>query len=103
MRKTISAMDARHNFGQVMNEVFLRGDEYIIERAGKPLVVMISVDKYEQLQHIRDEAKNIFFQIVDKIHERNKGLSPQIIEREVDDAVQAVRAATKQKAKPASA
>ena len=101
MRKTISAMEARHNFGQVMNEVFLRDDEYVIERAGKPLVVMISVDKYKQLQQAQEEARKAFFQVVDKTHERNKDLKPQVIEQEVDDAVRAVRAARQRKGQSA--
>jgi hypothetical protein len=36
--RKISALKARQNLGQVMNEVALRGDDYIIERAGRPLV-----------------------------------------------------------------
>ncbi|WP_244085134.1 type II toxin-antitoxin system Phd/YefM family antitoxin [Desulforhabdus sp. TSK] len=50
MQKTISAMKARQNLGQVMNEVALRGDDYIIERAGKPLVAIIPIEKYQKLQ-----------------------------------------------------
>ena len=36
--KVISAMEARRRFGEIMNRVALRGERYIIERAGKPLV-----------------------------------------------------------------
>jgi len=50
MHKTISALKARQNLGQVMNEVALRGDEYIIERAGKPLVAMITMGKRDRGQ-----------------------------------------------------
>lgn len=31
-------MEARRRFGEIMNRVALRGDRYIIERAGKALV-----------------------------------------------------------------
>jgi hypothetical protein len=37
MYKKISALKVRQNLGQIMNEVSLTGDKYIIERAGKPL------------------------------------------------------------------
>ena len=50
MLKKVSAIKARQNLGQIMNEVFLKEDEYIIERAGKPLVAIISVEKYWQMQ-----------------------------------------------------
>ncbi len=36
--KVISAMEARRRFGEIMNRVVLRGERYIIKRAGKPLV-----------------------------------------------------------------
>jgi len=41
--KTISAMKARRSFGEIMNRVALRGDTYVIERAGKPLVRIVPV------------------------------------------------------------
>ncbi len=46
-----------------MNEVSLRGDEYIIERAGKPLVAMISIEKYQSMQEEVDK----FFESLDKL------------------------------------
>ena len=36
--KVISAMEARRRFGEIMNRVALRGERYIIKRAGKALV-----------------------------------------------------------------
>ena len=50
MYKRISALKARQNLGQVMNEVALKGDDYIIERAGKALVAVIPIEKYQSLQ-----------------------------------------------------
>ena len=50
MYKRISALKARQNLGRVMNEVALKGDDYIIERAGKPLVAVIPIKKYQSLQ-----------------------------------------------------
>jgi prevent-host-death family protein len=50
MYKRISALKARQNLGQVMNEVALKGDDYIIERAGKPLVAVIPIEKYQSLR-----------------------------------------------------
>ncbi|MBI5074978.1 MAG: type II toxin-antitoxin system Phd/YefM family antitoxin [Nitrospirae bacterium] len=46
MLKTVSAIKARQNLGQVMNEVSLKDDEYIVERSGKPLVAIIPIEKY---------------------------------------------------------
>jgi len=52
MLKKISAMKVRQNLGQVMNEVALRGDDYVVERAGKPLVAIIPMEKYRKIQGI---------------------------------------------------
>jgi len=38
----VSATKVRQNLGHVMNEVALKSDEYIVERAGKPLVAVIT-------------------------------------------------------------
>jgi prevent-host-death family protein len=63
MYKRISALKARQNLGQVMNEVALKGDDYIIERAGKPLVAVIPIRKYESLRQELDE----FFESLSKM------------------------------------
>ena len=60
MIKKVPALKARQNLGQVMNEVALRGDEYIVERAGKPLVAIISMDKYKMLEK-KSPKPHLFF------------------------------------------
>lgn len=50
MIKTITAMKARQNLGTIMNEVSFAGDEFIIERAGKPMAVIVSVDKFYEMK-----------------------------------------------------
>ncbi len=67
MLKKISAMKARQNLGQIMNEVSLKGDDYIIERAGKPLVAVVSLEKFQTLQKDKDEAMSALKQIWGKM------------------------------------
>ena len=38
-------MDARRRFGELMNRVSLRGERYVIERAGKPIAELVPVEK----------------------------------------------------------
>jgi prevent-host-death family protein len=54
--KKISAMKARQNLGQLLNEVSLRGDAYIIERAGKPLAALVDLERFQQLQEDHQAA-----------------------------------------------
>ena len=87
MLKKLSALKARQNLGQVMNEVSLKGDDYIIERAGKPLVAIISMEKYQILQKEREEALRALV----KVWEKMKGENPEAVERTIGETVKSAR------------
>ena len=44
MAKTVTAMEARQNFGNLLNQVSLSQEEIVIERAGKPLARLVNVE-----------------------------------------------------------
>jgi prevent-host-death family protein len=44
MSKVVSAMEVRQNFGSLLNQVSLKDEEIVIERAGKPLARLVSVN-----------------------------------------------------------
>jgi len=87
MLKKITAVKARQNLGQIMNEVSLLGDDYMIERAGKPLAVIISIDKYQSVQAKREEATRRLNQIWGKMSD----VDPDTLEQLVDEAVRKSR------------
>lgn len=43
--RTVSAYDARVRFGELLNEVYYRDEEIIVERKGKPMVKISKVEK----------------------------------------------------------
>ena len=88
MLKKISAMKARQNLGQIMNEVSLRGDDYIIERAGKPLVAVVSIEKFQTLQKDQDADRSALEQIWGKI----KNEDPKAVAKIINEAVEAAKA-----------
>lgn len=47
---TVSTMDVRKHVGDILNRVALRGDEYLVERKGKPLAIMMPVEKVEAIR-----------------------------------------------------
>ena len=49
--KIVSAMEARKGFGDLLNQVALKGEEIVIERAGKPLAKLSPV-KPSSLQNL---------------------------------------------------
>lgn len=84
-------MKARQNLGQIMNEVAIKEDDYIIERAGKPMVAIIPIEKYRRFE----EEKNEFFNWVDTVRERTKDISQKEIQEAVNEATAAVKNAKK--------
>lgn len=87
MIKTTNALAARKNFGQLLEEAYYRGDEIIIERAGKPMAVIISIEEFENWQSERERD----FAVLDEVKAKNKKASPEKIEADVDEAIRAVR------------
>ena len=47
---TVSTMEIRKRVGDILNRVALRGDEYLIERKGKPLAVLMTVERAESVR-----------------------------------------------------
>ena len=80
--KKISAMKARQNLGQLLNEVSIRGDAYIIERAGKPLAALVDMKRFQQLQEDQDSA----LQALQKIWEKMAGADNQEIQEAIEAA-----------------
>ena len=79
MRKTVSAVRARGKLGQMLEEVYYRGDSYVIERAGKPMAVVVPVEQYEQWRQERDA----FFELVETLRSQNAEVDPSRVEKDV--------------------
>jgi prevent-host-death family protein len=52
MTERISTLDVRQRLGDMLNRVALRHDEFVIERKGKALAVLLPVEKLEQMRRI---------------------------------------------------
>ena len=87
MVRTLTAIKARQNLGQVLNEAYYRGDEFVVERAGKRIAAIVSIEKFEQWERSRE----LFFQSVRQIQEKNKKVPLSKIEKDVSEAVKSVR------------
>jgi prevent-host-death family protein len=55
--KTINALKARQNFGQMIEEVFYRDEQFIIERAGRPMAAVVPLWQLEEWQKNQGRAK----------------------------------------------
>ncbi len=50
MRKAVSATEARIRFGELLRRVADRGEAVVVERSGRPAVVVLSLVEYERLR-----------------------------------------------------
>jgi prevent-host-death family protein len=87
MLKKISAMKARQNLGQLLNEVSIRGDSYIIERAGKPLAALVDMKRFQQLQEDQDAA----LKVLQKFWGKMAGADNQEIGDAIEEALRKAR------------
>lgn len=87
MIKKISAIKARQNFGQLMNEVALRGDDYIVERSGKPMVAIVSLEKFRILELNRETAS----EALDTIWNKMKDEDPETVSKTINEAIKAAK------------
>ncbi len=55
MTRTMSATEARVHFGELMRRVVEGQEPVIVERGGKPQVVVLSVAEYERLRGEKTE------------------------------------------------
>jgi len=57
MVKTINALKARQNLGQLVEEVDYKGDQFIIERNGKPMAAVVPLWQLEERSKRRERVR----------------------------------------------
>lgn len=93
MRRTVSAMEARKKFGELLESVYYRGDQVTIERAGKVMAILVPAAEYEELEAARQaEGKRRFFEVWDQIRADAREYDDQQVMADVAAAIRAVRA-----------
>jgi prevent-host-death family protein len=87
MKRRISAVEARKRLGEILESVYYRGDEVVIERAGKAMAVVIPSERYEAMERSRER----FFALIEKNWGQNGDTSYKEIERDVQQAIEEIR------------
>src|SRR5215471_17901075 len=87
MVKKVNALKARQHLGQLLEEVYYKGEQYVIERAGKPMAAVVPLWQLEEWQKRREQ----FFAAVEEVQQPNRKVKPEVIEQEVQEAIRAVR------------
>lgn len=56
--ETIQASEFRNEYSEIINQVCYKGKSILLERHGKPVAVLLSVDEYERLLRNQQKAKD---------------------------------------------
>jgi prevent-host-death family protein len=85
--KTIPALEARTQLGQIMKEVQGGRVRVLVEKSGVPMVGIISAEEFRRVIAER-EAR---FEVVDRIRRRLPSVSDAEIQQDVREALNQVR------------
>ena len=85
--RTIPALEARTQFGQIMKEVQSGRLRVLVGKSGVPMVGIISAEEFERLIAER-EAR---FAVIDRVRRRLPNVSDTGIRRDMREALKQVR------------
>lgn len=85
-KKTITMMELRSKPGTVLDNVFYRNDNFVVEKAGEPRAVIVSISDYEQLKKARVEARRRFMERTQEAQETFQALSQEEKQQLADEA-----------------
>lgn len=89
MTKTISASQAKTNFGTLLSLATKEGDEFIIESYGQPKAALLPFGEYQKIANLRRDAerREVWAQLESlrqKIRKRNRDLTVKEANRLAD-------------------
>ena len=96
MTQTLKASDIRQQWSEVLNKVFRKETQVIVEKSGIPVAAIISTEDLERLNRY-DKQRQERFKILDEIGEVFKDVPPEELEREVTKAIASVREENRKK------
>ena len=97
MPKTVSASEAKSQFGSLVEWTVENKDDVIVESHGRPKAAIISFEEYQRFAALREEARRreVLAQLEslrERVSARNADLSPeeaeQLADRLVRDTIQ---------------
>ena len=85
--KSVDAVTLRKKLGQYVNEAYYRGDEFVIKRAGKPIAALVPLEDLKGLIALKNQG----LKTLRKIWASNKNVPLETIQKDVAEAIRAVR------------
>lgn len=88
--KIIPAMEARTHFGEIMKKTVVKKVNFIVEKAGIPMVAILDVQSYEQYKQLLEE-RDRDFEMVNQIRSKIPDMAEEDIKALVEDSIKSVR------------
>ena len=85
--KVIPAVEARVHLGEIMKKSFKTGERFIVEKAGIPMIAILSANEYTRLIQEREEQ----FKIFDKIKSQVPDIPAEEVEKDVNKTIRTIR------------
>jgi len=90
MAKRMSAKTARNSFSDLLGIVYYSKEAVIVEKRGRPVAAVISMEDYAQLLDAREERLKVF----DEIRAMNQDVAPEEAQEDADREIAALRSET---------
>jgi prevent-host-death family protein len=58
MATTVTAMEVRNRLGDLLSRASYAGEQFIIERRGKPVAVLMGMEEYQRYLALKKEAES---------------------------------------------
>lgn len=75
MVRTIGMAEAKSKLSDLVGEVAYGNQQFVLERRGRPMAVLISLDEYRRLQELEQVARR--GQLSPELYQRQEGLVSQ--------------------------
>ena len=86
----INALDARRQFGELMNRAYYGGESFIVKRDNLP---MIKIEPVYSTQE-KEQARQAFFAVVDQVRQKLTNQNSEAVEQAFDEALESARTAS---------
>ncbi len=83
----INALDARRQFGELMNRAYYGGESFIVKRDNLPMIKIEPVYSAPE----KDLARQAFFAVVDQVRQKLATQNENEVEQAFDEALDNVR------------
>ena len=87
MIQKATAMNVRHNLGELLNGVQYRHDSILITKSGKPVAALVDMALFNKIRRM----KKVFNRLSDELEQSYEGIDEASIEQDIAEAIKAVR------------